>query len=326
MAKGIEDLSLMQLSLLVSLYETKNLTVTAAKQKITVSSAFRALKGLRDVLADPLFTRSGDGLQPTAFCTRLHETLPTALGELKMMLETEAEDYKSSTRTIRIICPDQIYSTVIDEAILAITAEAPNLTFQIFPRTNNLIARMRNGLVDFAFYPLFELANDFHYYELYDAGFVYLTAKNHPLARLYREKGTVSALDISRYRKIQFANSDIDDGHRIAVSNMSVPQQPLIQTSFMTASMVLLAESDLTMTVPTRLALKMAPYFDLQIIPLHCGWPQFKRRLIWHAQTHANPLFQWIRSMIITYSNPSQSELEMIRRWENPEPTVQDSD
>lgn len=315
----------MQLSLLISLYETRNLTVTAAKKGMSVSSAFRALKGLRDAMGDPLFTRSGDGLQPTAYCTRLQDTLPEALGELKMMLETESEDYKSSKRIIRIVCPDQIYSTVIDEAVLAISREAPNLKFEIFPRTTDLIARMRGGQVDFAFYPLFELAGDFHSFELYDAGFVYVVAKNHPLALLYRERGEVTTEEISRYKKIQFSNSEIDDGHRIAVSNLSVPQQSLISTSFATASLLLLQKSELTMAVPFRLAVKLAPYFDLQIIPYDAGWPQFKRRLIWHEQTHSKPLFQWIRSMIITHSLPTDDENALLALWKKRQSVASDS-
>lgn len=316
MTKRIDELSLFQLSLLISLCETNSLTVTAAQKHITVSSAFRALKGLREALGDPLFTRSGDGLLPTAFCTQLKNELPRVLSELKTMLEPETEDYKQSKRVIRIVCPGQVYSTIIDEAVLAISMEAPNLSFEIFPRSNDLINRMRNGLIDFAFYPLFELANDFHSYELYNAGFVYLVRKDHPLALSFQQNGEIKSEEIAQFKKIQFSNSDNDEGHRIAISNLSNHQQPIISTSFLVASLPLLEKSDFTMTVPTRFALKMAPYFNLTPIPFETGWPNFKRRLIWHDQTHQSLLFQWIRSMIITYSQTTDAEKKLLGEFQ----------
>jgi len=84
----IQRLRVRQLYVLVSLHETANLSLTAARLHMTQPALSKWLRELETDLGVELFERHSRGLVPTRFCDTLVEHARTVLGELERTGET----------------------------------------------------------------------------------------------------------------------------------------------------------------------------------------------------------------------------------------------
>ena len=84
----IQRLRVRQLYVLVSLHETANLSLTAARLHMTQPALSKWLRELESDLGVELFERHSRGLVPTRFCDTLVEHARTVLGELERTGET----------------------------------------------------------------------------------------------------------------------------------------------------------------------------------------------------------------------------------------------
>ncbi|WP_231730988.1 LysR family transcriptional regulator [Lacimicrobium alkaliphilum] len=82
-----QQLDLNLLKIFEALYQERNMSRAAQRLHLTPSAVSHAIKRLRNQLADPLFSRQGNMMQPTALCESLAPALINNLDQLRQILQ-----------------------------------------------------------------------------------------------------------------------------------------------------------------------------------------------------------------------------------------------
>src|ERR1700761_7596420 len=91
----------------VAIYETQSVSGAAKRLNITQPSVSYSLNRLRDLLNEPLFTRTRDGMVPTFNATQLFNAFKGALDSIDSAISaTRSFDPSQSDRTFRLALSD----------------------------------------------------------------------------------------------------------------------------------------------------------------------------------------------------------------------------
>ncbi|MGF6350154.1 LysR family transcriptional regulator [Variovorax sp. W2I14] len=93
-----------------------NVTRAASKLSLTQPAVSNALRRLRDTFDDPLFVRSGAGVNPTRRAIDLWEPLSQSLHAIRATMDDERFDALRSTASVSIAMSDYVSSIVVPAA------------------------------------------------------------------------------------------------------------------------------------------------------------------------------------------------------------------
>jgi DNA-binding transcriptional LysR family regulator len=122
------DLNL--LKTLLVLDEERNIQRAAARLFVTPSAVSHALARLRQVLADPIFVRSGLQLVPTSRCTAVVMAIRPLLGEVSQILDASVSwdrfgfDPSTLARTITVVMPGALELSLLPRLATTMTQQA----------------------------------------------------------------------------------------------------------------------------------------------------------------------------------------------------------
>src|SRR5690606_660392 len=99
----LRNLDLNLLVILQHLLEERSISAVARRLNLSQPAVSNALRRLRVAMDDPLFVRSGQGMQPTPLAERLAEPVGEALSLLTHMLDfRDAFDPTVGSRRFRV--------------------------------------------------------------------------------------------------------------------------------------------------------------------------------------------------------------------------------
>jgi DNA-binding transcriptional LysR family regulator len=254
-----------------------------------------ALARLRKTFNDPLFVRTGRGMQPTPYAQMLAPPIQRACELVADSLEIDtAFEPKSAT------CTFQFYMTDIGEAVFlpkllgALARRAPLVKVKVLriPEHGEQAA-MAAGEVDLAvgFFP--DLRAGFFQQRLYLDEFVCLIRADHP-----RAKGPITIKQFTELSHAVIATAGT--GHEAAVERAIAKHKlPVALTipHFM-AVPVIVGQTDYVVMVPRRLALAFASFPGIKMIESPIKIPAFEIKQHWHERYHHDPANRWIRALI----------------------------
>ena len=96
------------LEFLLSLMETRSLAASADDFAVSSATAQRMLQKLRSHFSDPLFTREGFAMRPTAKAERIAVKLRPLLAGLRRLGRDADEDYSARRETLRFAAYDKV--------------------------------------------------------------------------------------------------------------------------------------------------------------------------------------------------------------------------
>ncbi|MCL2297129.1 MAG: LysR family transcriptional regulator [Proteobacteria bacterium] len=301
------------LLLFKALHETRSLTLAAGRLGMSQAAASRALSKLRDIFNDNLFIKSGYGMLATPRAETLFPLVLNSLASLEQLMTPEKFDPALLARVFRVGASDNGVFTIISRVLNDLFSQAPHAQLDIAPINDDLYTCLKDGRMDLAIHPVLPLPPDFHEYLLFEARYACIVRKCHPLAH-YAEKGQAPPLDeINRYRRMQISVQQagkpryvIDD-----VAFLSPPTQEVaVWVPYFLAAPLILAETDLILTLPRHTAARFIEMAPLVMFP--CPEPPntFFTRLVWHHRVHHDPAIQWLRSLFVKHvaDRPSRDQ------------------
>ncbi len=106
-AMNIKNFDLNLLRVFVMVYRLRSVSLAASAIGLTQPAMSNALRRLREQCNDPLFTRSGRAMEPTALANSLFAPLETALTGIETCFE-HVGDFRpaSSSRTFHLLMSD----------------------------------------------------------------------------------------------------------------------------------------------------------------------------------------------------------------------------
>jgi DNA-binding transcriptional LysR family regulator len=288
----ISQIDLNLLKVAASIFKHRNVSRSAEDLGLSQSAVSHALARLRDQFQDPMFVRTSKGIAPTEFARSIQSELLELVHRVEL-LANRREKFDPSEIHSRIVLATTEYFELVVMADLhqKISKQAPNLQISIRPTIGELPKReLEEGKTDLAIAGFYQdLPEGFYQAKLYTDTFSCATRRDHPLKKL----GVKEYFD-SDHALITLQGDfrdDIDHGtgkHKLT--------RRLTYGTFSFASLAwTLQKTDLILTAPSHLLEKYNAFFPLKIWPCPVDAGKIDVRMIWHEQTHKDPLRVWFR-------------------------------
>jgi DNA-binding transcriptional LysR family regulator len=175
-----------------------NVTRAARKLSLTQPTVSNALRRLRETFDDPLFVRSGAGVNPTRRAIDLWEPLSQSLQAIRGTLDVESFDALRSTASLSIAMSDYVSRIVVPRLASKLSKAAPSMQIHAIPNTLVDFGKvLADNKADFAISVYNEEVQRPAFLKsraLWSPDFVCLMRTGHPLART----GEDSAEEIPR--------------------------------------------------------------------------------------------------------------------------------
>src|SRR6186713_230937 len=123
---SFNNLDLNLLRVFDAIFQARSVTVAASNLHLTQPAVSKQLNRLREVLEDPLFVRTNDGMSPTPRAEAIAVPIRQALSELRNTVEQQLGFNPSkSDRTFRIFMSDLGQLVLLPRLLELISREAP---------------------------------------------------------------------------------------------------------------------------------------------------------------------------------------------------------
>jgi DNA-binding transcriptional LysR family regulator len=293
----IEDLEFGEIRLLAALSQLRKLGAAAARLGISQSAASHALARLRSRTADPLFVRGSSGFYPTPYGERLSIAAQRALNILLDGLASNAPfEPMSTTRRFDVYLSDVGQMVFLPKLLTVMTEQAPQARLRVCPvPLDQPGMALASGEVDLAVGFFRNLTSGFRQSMLFRERYVCVVRADHANFR--------SGMSKEGFAKSPRALADASGmGHAVveeelkkqgllAAPRLTVPQ-------FMVLPMVI-ANSDLLVIMPSRLAKAFAQLVSIKILQPPVSLPPYDIKMYWHERFDRDPSSRWFRGMLV---------------------------
>ncbi len=270
-------------------------SVTAAGERLGLSqpAISNALARLRKLFGDPLFVRTPRGMRPTPFAQRLAQPVHEALRLIQGALQQHAGfEPKTSGNTFRFYMSDIGEMVFLPGLLERVKRDAPGVKIEVV-RTSikDVHTALEAGEIDLAVGFLPGLTTGMRAQPLFREHYVCMLRADHPVigakisAKQFREAAHVLVSYVGTGHQV-IEETFIKEGLSARIA-ARVPH-------FLVVPMIL-ARTDLIVTVPSRVATVFAQLGNFKVLKLPIAMPSFEVRLHWHQRYHQDPANRWLR-------------------------------
>jgi DNA-binding transcriptional LysR family regulator len=292
--KKVQQLDFNLLKVFECLYQERNMSFAAKLLFISPSAVSHAIKRLRLVLNDELFTRQGQIMQPTPACQRMAPQLLDTLEKLRQILQACGDfDLSKTEQTFKLAVPDTLESLILPRIQQMLMKEAPNAKLISSKLVREDMARkLTTNQIDIAIDIALPLKSPIKHLKLLSDEFCVLLNRHHHDIEKIDAKGYLSA------KHIVVSNR----ASGVVVEDFSLLQQGINRSvntrcqSYQTAK-ELVKISDYLLTLPLIIAKKLVDS-DLAIHPIPYIIPSVSTHLYWHKNTEQDDALIWLREKI----------------------------
>lgn len=291
------SLDLNLLHVLVALGESRSVSAAALKLEKSQPAVSVALRKLRQSFGDPLFVRSGNSMQPTPRATALVQSARSLLARVEAdMVASPAFDPAASQRTVSIALSDVGELVFLPAILRELHARMPRAAVRsVSLPAAEVAAGLEDGTIDLAmgYFPDLERRN-FYRQVLFTDTYVSIVRADHPVkARKLTLKQYV-ALDHAVVR----AESRTEEVVERYLARRHIRRRVVLTTPHFASAPMIVAQSDLIMTVPEPLA----RYFtrasaDVRVIGMPFDPPRIALKQFWHRKFHDDARNAWLRGV-----------------------------
>ncbi len=293
-SRAAVDLNL--LPVFEAVYREQHLTRAAEALALTPSAVSHALRRLREQLDDSLFVRDGKLMRPTPSCQRLAPALLDQLARLRQLLQAWGQFDPALTRQrFRIGMPDPVELMLLPPLNQRLRQLAP-LSFIAsthFDRSG-LARALAAGQLDLAIDVALPLGEPVRHCPLLEDRFCLLTRAGQPAS------AAPTLADYLQARHVAVSSRAtgmvMEDG---ALAHLGWQREVAVRCQNHTTAVRLVADSDLWLTLPERLADEIGPSPAVKRWPLPFSLPPVQLHLYWHAHHEGDPANDWLRHQVM---------------------------
>ena len=296
-AMHIGNLHLTQVRLLAELLRLRNVSAVADRLELSQPAVSHALSKLRHELGDPLFVRTGSGLEPTPFGQRLGTAAREAVDVLLAGIASRRSfDPLSSKRQFRFYMSDVGQTVFLPRLMAHLKKHAPIASVKCVPiPINDPGAHLASGEVDLAVGIFSNLVTGFHQRFLFNEQYVCVVRTGHPHFR--------SGMSIEAFRSTQLAIADgtgmAHAGVERLLQDHQLQREDTLRLPTFHVLPSIIAGSDMIAIVPRRLGAAVAQHMQVDVHPMPVATPAFPIKMYWHDRYHHDPPLLWLRRVFI---------------------------
>ena len=310
---GAIDLNLLRV--FDALVEERSVTRAGERLGLSQSAISHALNRLRYVLADELFVRGPDGMQPTPRATEIAPRLRQGLLQLQLALAPAEFDPKLTTRRFTIVCGEYVGTVLVPGLVARLRAAAPNAEFRIRSSNMGVADTLLAGRADLAIGSFRRVPEWFACESLFRETRVWVLGADHPVAwqeLTFERLAGLCHLIVSGTGEDENAVDGyvVDHGleRLVTRSEVGLLQGALaahglsravgLTTPHFLAALAVVSHSDVAALLPRRLAATFAGSYRLQLFEPPYPSPPFEVMSLWHREHGAEPAISWLRAVV----------------------------
>jgi DNA-binding transcriptional LysR family regulator len=276
------------------LLDTCNLTTAAAILGLTQPALSRQLAQLRAQFADPLLIRDGQRFLLTERAQAMRGPLKAALATLDAVTTGPGFDPATSTRTFRVAGSDYLADHMLPALVAAVKQGAPSARLAFHLWEPGYYRLLSDEGVDLVATIADVVPDNLHGRQMGEDRPVCAMRPAHPLA------GQALTLDdyvASPHARIT-GGSDKDGEIDRALARQGLRREIHLAVPFFSSALRIVADSDLLLTIPEHMAIKLAAQAPLVWKPLPFEVPSYRYWMLWHSRSHHDPAHQWFRQQV----------------------------
>ncbi|HEY5754949.1 MAG TPA: LysR family transcriptional regulator [Steroidobacter sp.] len=302
------ELDLNLLYTLVALDESRSVSGAAVKLGKSQPSVSSALGKLREFFNDPLFVRSGNNMQPTPRALSLVESARFVLGRVGSdIVAAPTFDPATSQQAVTLALSDVGEVVFLPSVLKQLRRSAPRATVRaVSLPANDVAAGLESGAIDLAigYFPDLKKHNFFQQ-TLFSDTFASLLRADHPV--------TATKLTLKQYLQLEHAvvraESRTEEVIERYLARKKVRRQVVLTTPHFASAPIIVAQSDLIVTVPEPLARYYSrTSTQLRLVSLPFDPPRIDLKQFWHRKFHHDDRNRWLRSVVCElFQRPAKS-------------------
>jgi DNA-binding transcriptional LysR family regulator len=288
-----------------ALMSERNVSRAAEKMFLSQSGMSHALSRLRTLLDDPILMRTEQGMMPTPRAIEMELPVREMLNQINRTLYTQKPfDPMTTDRRFVLYCTEYFECVVMPKLMAHLEKVAPHCSIVAEILTYELPeSKLTSGDVDFVIgvESLMDIPKNMLSQNWIKDSLVCLVRKEN------KKIGNRISLE-------QFAEtphillSILGTPFRFAFLNEWLKKQNIqrkynVTTAAFLPAALILAETDYIMTLPRRMATKLAEIMPLRLVELPDNPPNFQLNLIWHPLYEKNPAHIWFKEQLLSLEN-----------------------
>ena len=287
------------------LLDEKSVTKAAFRLGLTQPAVSRNLARLRVLFNDPLFTRTPKGLNPTPRAIALSRELHQSMQALFELVEPVDFNPLSTKKTFRLATTDYGAHVLLPSVIKRLYIEAPNISLELIPWKEGAQKTLSEDNIDLATCTIDDLPAGVQSLGLGGDEFVCVMRKNHPCVK--------TKLTLKGYIKASHALITMGGTHKSIIDRIleksGLTRHITLRSPHFVATLALVAQNNLLLTIPYGLAKNFASHYNLSISPFPAEIPRLSHSIIWHERNKQDPAHCWFRKLVHEEISKTLTEL-----------------
>jgi DNA-binding transcriptional LysR family regulator len=292
-------LAQVNLNLLVALdalLGEETVTLAAERLGVTQSAMSHSLAQLRALFGDPLIARSRGERRLTATAERLLGPLRRALHDVERLLGG-APSFEPSTsqRSFSVAAGDFTAVTLLPKLLAITRTEAPTIQLAVRPPDmRRMVDELETGDVELYLAVRAPDSPGLLQRKILNERFACVARKNHPALKGKLDLLTFSELPHALVTTQGEGPSLVDQ----LLANQGLKRQIVLRIPYFLAGPMVVANTDLVLTLPRRVAELLADRFELAVYEPPLALPGFAMQMVWHERFDKDPAHAWFRELV----------------------------
>jgi DNA-binding transcriptional LysR family regulator len=292
------ELDLNLLKVIDALEEERSVSRAAAKLDKSQPAVSAALGKLRKYFDDPLFLRTGNLMQPTPRAAAIFGAARSILGIVDSeIVSTPVFDAAASDRPISLALSDVGEVVFLPMLLRKVRELMPRAAVcSVSLPASEVMHDLERGGVDLAVGYFPDLGkSSFFQQTLFTDSFACLIRADHPI--------TANRLTIKQFLQLEHAvvrvESRTEEVMERYLARKKIQRRVVLTTPHYASTPIIVAQSDLVVTVPEPLARYFAgASANLRVVGLPFEPPRIELKQFWHRKFHRDPRNRWLRALI----------------------------
>ena len=297
------DLRRIDLNLLVvlrALLATRSVSRAADALGMSQPAVSRALARLRRQFGDRLLIKGGNAMTPTLFAENVAAPLSTLLSDAEALLGgVPSFDPATTERVFRLATTDYGATAVLPAVLPLLRQAAPKAGLEVVSFGRDLFGMLADGQVDLALYSDDPVPSSLRTADLFSEDYASVVRSGHPAAANAVD-GTIALEDYLAHGHALVTvfggrSGVIDDALALLGRSRSIA----MWLPYFATAALLVARSDLILTLPRRAAIGLAGPLGLVTLRPPVEPAPFGYRIVWHQRTHEDAGCRWLRALCV---------------------------
>lgn len=287
------DLNL--LKLFDALLKEGSVTGAGARLGLSQPAASRGLARLRRLMNDRILVRTANGWELTQRALALSASVTKLLDDARAIVAPSEFHPSTASGQFTVATADHLALLLIPELVAKLASLAPGIDLVMPATAGDNVDLIAQGSADLAIGSFEGLPARFYNRRLYDEDYVCVVRQGHPIIG--------EGLTLENFVSLSHLSVIITGQGRSAVDEAlaqhGLTRRIAVRTPHFLAAPMIVAESDLIMCIPRRLAHRLAKSVAIEVIDLPIQIPSFTPSIIWHERQHYDPAHKWLRNQIV---------------------------